>query len=128
MQADDKGFVEGLKYVKDQKLKDKILKQKKEIEKQNLVRQLPLWPEPKRSAPNEIVRSALFNIRNHRVKREFYENIPVVVVGDGSITYNGAELRQDDLDVWLQVIHLAVTARKQDRPDPQQPLIWAHII
>lgn len=69
--------------------------------------QLPIWPEMKRAAPNEIVRSALFNIKNHRIKRENYEGVTIAVIGDGAITYTGTELRQDDMDVWLQLLHLA---------------------
>jgi hypothetical protein len=33
--------------------------------------------------------------------------MPVAVIGDGVIIYRGEELRQDDLDVWLQLMHLA---------------------
>ena len=105
----------GLKHITDPAVRELILRGKQ-------VRQLPLWPEPKRAAPNEIVRSALFNIRNHRTKREYYTDVPVVVIGDGSITYRGEELRQDDLDVWLQLMHLARAAKispddiKNDQP------------
>ncbi len=68
---------------------------------------LPFWPEPQRSAPNEVVRSALFNARNRKQKREYLSNAAIYVIGDGSITYTGEELRQDDETVWLHLIHLA---------------------
>ena len=72
--------------------------------------QLPMWPDHSRRVPNEIVRSALFttgNNRNTKVPREIFKNHPIVVVGDGDITYTGQELRTDDEDCWLQIIHLA---------------------
>lgn len=69
--------------------------------------QLPLWNEDRRGIPNELVRSALFNVRNHRIKRRHLDNALIAVIGDGRITYTGMELRQDDQDIWLQLLHLA---------------------
>ncbi len=69
--------------------------------------QLPLWTDPYRAAPNEILRSALFSVRNPRSKREHYEDHPLALIGNGSITYTGLELRQDDQDTWLALLHLA---------------------
>lgn len=69
--------------------------------------ELPLWSDEKRGIPNEMVRSALFNVRNRRQRREYFEDTPIIVVGEGQITYRGQELRQDDEDVWLHVMHLA---------------------
>jgi hypothetical protein len=74
---------------------------------ENNVVQLPLWRDDKRGVPNELVRSALFTVRNRRAKRRHYEDEPIVMIGDGRITYRGIELRQDDEDVWLQILHLA---------------------
>lgn len=67
---------------------------------------LPMWADLHRGSPNEIVRSALFNVRNRNIKRRYLEDEPIVVFGDGEITYRGQELRQDDEDVWLQLLHL----------------------
>lgn len=68
---------------------------------------LPTWPEARRASPNELVRSALFNVRNRHTPRRYFEDEPIAVFGDGQISYRGQELRQDDLDVWLQLLHLA---------------------
>lgn len=73
--------------------------------------QLPLWPEAIRSLPNEIVRSALFNAKNRKQKREMLRQATIAVVGEGRITYTGDELRQDDETVWLQLIHQAKEQR-----------------
>lgn len=70
-------------------------------------RQLPLWPEGRRAIPNLFVRSALFNARNKNTPRRFLKEAPIFVIGDGSITYTGEELRQDDETVWLQLVSLA---------------------
>lgn len=71
------------------------------------ISQLPLWPDVMRSLPNEILRSALFNARNKNKKREMMINEPIAVIGDGRISYQGQELRQNDEKVWLQLVHLA---------------------
>lgn len=99
-ELNDEALQKGFNTIKDPEIRDLVAKASQST-------QLCLWPEPKRAAPNEIVRSALFNIRNHRIKREYCRDIPIVVLGDGEITYRGEELRQDDLDVWLQLMHLA---------------------
>jgi len=69
--------------------------------------QLPLWRDEVRGIPNEIVRSAIFNVGNPRTKRAFFEKAQIAVIGDAEITYTGIELRQDDEDVWLQILHLS---------------------
>jgi TrfA protein len=69
--------------------------------------QLPTWGVGSRGAPNEILRSALFNARNKKRQREYLEKATIAVIGEGEITYTGRELRQDDETVWLQLIHLA---------------------
>jgi hypothetical protein len=61
----------------------------------------------KRAAPNEIVRSALFNARNKNQKRQYFKQAEIALIGNGSIKYTGEELRQDDETVWLQILHLA---------------------
>ena len=69
-------------------------------------KQLPIWAEDFRSAPNEVIRSSLFSARI-RGEREYLTDAVVFVLGDGEITYRGEELRTFDEDVWLQVMHLA---------------------
>jgi hypothetical protein len=69
--------------------------------------QLPIWPEFLRGVPNDFIRSPLFNVANHRKKRTYFEEIEIPSMGDVLITYTGEELRQDDEDVLLQILHLA---------------------
>ena len=69
--------------------------------------QLPVWSNGSRGAPNEILRSALFNARNKKQQREYLEKATIAVIGGGHITYTGKELRQDDETVWMQLVHLA---------------------
>ena len=64
-------------------------------------------PAKFRALPNEVFRSALFDVRNMRTKREYLKDHQICVIGDGSVTYTGEELRQDDEMVWLQLIELA---------------------
>jgi len=73
----------------------------------NATLSLPVWSEHKRGVPNVIARSALFRVCSHRNKRVYYENRIIESYGKtGKITFTGFELRQDDADVFLQLIHL----------------------
>lgn len=72
--------------------------------------QLPLWPNGVRGIPNAIARSALFNVASLRKgERKNYRQREISALNGISITYTGEELRQDDEDVFLQILHLART-------------------
>jgi hypothetical protein len=74
------------------------------------VLQLPLWPNSVRGIPNSIARSALFNVANLRKgERKHYRQREIAALNGIGITYTGEELRQDDEDVFLQILHLART-------------------
>ncbi|WP_095158111.1 plasmid replication initiator TrfA [Pseudomonas sp. Irchel 3E13] len=74
---------------------------------ENAEKRLSKWAEELREAPNEALRCALFTARNRNVKREQLKAYEVSSYGNSKVFYTGEELRQDDLDVWLQVLHLA---------------------
>lgn len=84
--------------------------------------QATLWDDDERGVPNEIVRSALFNARNKRAGRAYLKGVEIATIGDGRITYQGEELRQDDETVWLQLIHMA----KGLPPDSAVEFVPAH--
>ena len=68
--------------------------------------QLPLWPEPKRGAPNSFIRSALFAAIQGK-DRQYMKEV-VLASQDGiTIKYTGEQLNQADLDVWETIVHLA---------------------
>lgn len=46
--------------------------------------QLPLWPEEVRCAPNEFLRSALFNARNRNQKRRYLRQETLAIIGKGA--------------------------------------------
>jgi hypothetical protein len=72
--------------------------------------QLPLWHEKVRGLPNPLARSALFTVGNKTEPRAFYkQHKPIQTIAGYVITYKGEELRQDDEDVFLQLVHLART-------------------
>lgn len=72
----------------------------------NTVAQLPLWPEPKRGAPNSFIRSALFAAIQGKDRQFFKE--AVLASQDGiTVKYTGEQLNQGDLDVWETIVHLA---------------------
>ncbi|MEA3413565.1 MAG: plasmid replication initiator TrfA [Pseudomonadota bacterium] len=69
--------------------------------------QLPIWPDPHRAIPNPFARSALFTVGNSRRKREHFVQKTIDTFGNVEITYTGEELRQDDEDVFLQLLHIS---------------------
>ncbi len=72
---------------------------------------LPFCVPTQRQLPNEIVRSALFTCRNRNTPRQHYKNKEIAVIGDGTINYQGEELRQDDERVWMHLLYLARDVR-----------------
>jgi len=68
---------------------------------------LPTWPDAMRGMPNVIARSALFGIIQ-RGKRKYVEGqkIAIPAVTGVTILHTGPQLDQNDLDVWLQCLHL----------------------
>jgi hypothetical protein len=69
---------------------------------------LPLWPKETRGFPNVFARSSLFNAASLRKgKRQQFKKHAVATLKDVEITYSGEELRQDDEDVFLQILHIA---------------------
>lgn len=72
-----------------------------------LILSLKPWANDQREAPNEALRCALFTPRNRKTPRESFKNHSVAAYGNARVLYTGEELRQDDLDVWLQVLHMA---------------------
>lgn len=68
--------------------------------------QLPLWTEKVRGLPNSFARSALFCVGS-RSRRRHLKNEEIAALNDTVIRYTGTELRQDDEDVFLQLVHLA---------------------
>ena len=67
--------------------------------------QMPLWPEKSRGLPNSFARSALFCVGSRAVRRNL-KNAKIASFNDTEMFYTGSELRQDDEDVFLQLVHL----------------------
>ena len=73
--------------------------------------QLPLWPEPKRGAPNAVLRGALFAAIQGKTRQSGLQRKQLIATQDGITTrYTGAQLDQADLDVWEQALHLGPDA------------------
>lgn len=73
---------------------------------------LPIVHEDRRIAPDAFFRSALFGIiskKNNSGARTYYKNKPIACWSGAEISFTGEELGQDDLDVYLGLIHLIAT-------------------
>ncbi|MCX7122005.1 MAG: plasmid replication initiator TrfA [Gammaproteobacteria bacterium] len=76
--------------------------------------ELPHIPNDKRIIPNDMIRSSLFTIANHNCPRTYLKNQKVCSFRSTDIVYTGEELRQDDEDVWLQLVYIAAEAQKNE--------------
>ncbi len=79
----------------------------KRVIPRNSPQQLPLWRDHLRGLPNAMARSALFTCANHRAPRIEFKREKIATVANYEIHYTGSELRQDDEDVFLQIVHYA---------------------
>jgi len=70
------------------------------------VYQFPLWGDPQRGIPNELVRCALFAAAKG-IDGRYNEDVPVFSQAGLKITYSGPTLTQDHLDVFEAIMHLA---------------------
>ncbi len=77
--------------------------------------QMDIWPERVRALPNPLARCALFTAAGKKEDRVAFKRTLLASLSDREIHYTGEELRQDDQDVWLQVVHLARVHPAGDR-------------
>lgn len=72
--------------------------------------QLPLWNDRVRGLPNPLARSALFTVSSCTEPRFFAKQHRTIQTLAGWVmSVRGEELRQDDEDTFLQLVHLART-------------------
>lgn len=70
------------------------------------VYQFPLWGEPQRGVPNDLVRCALFAAAKG-IDGQYREDASVFAQGGVSVTYSGPSLTQDHLDIFEGIMRLA---------------------
>lgn len=68
---------------------------------------IPQWQEGKRGAPRALIRGGLFRPGNPNAKRRNFRQELIATWGNSEVRYTGEELFQDDLDVWLEILHAA---------------------
>lgn len=71
----------------------------------NVVALFSNWPDDRRCAPNEILRSSLFAVVKKGERAPIQSQL-MASWGDDEIYFTGVQLDQYDLDVWLQCLHL----------------------
>ncbi|NUX58705.1 plasmid replication initiator TrfA [Paraburkholderia youngii] len=71
----------------------------------------PTWGDDKRAVSKQLARSALFRVADPRKAREQFKDARVASWVRTEIRYSGEELRQDDQDVFMQLVHVM---RKQE--------------
>ena len=72
--------------------------------------QLSLWPsvwsEGSRCAPNLLLRAALFAALGDAPRR-FVDRVELATNANSKLIYTGVQLDQGDLDLWLNMLHIA---------------------
>jgi hypothetical protein len=68
--------------------------------------QLEFWSEKVRGLPNTLARCALFTAAGKKEVRSKLQEAVVFSVQGFTLIYSGQELRQDDQDVFLQLVHM----------------------
>jgi hypothetical protein len=66
-----------------------------------------LWPDSHRAGPNAIFRSALFPSLNFQEGRPFLKGEKIYSVDSITVFFTGERFDQSDLDVYLEILHLA---------------------
>lgn len=74
----------------------------------------PSWGEDKRAVSKQLARSALFHVTDQRSPRRQFKDHVIKSWVRTEIRYSGEELRQDDQDVFMQLVHVM---RKQNLGD-----------
>lgn len=71
-------------------------------------KQMDFWPDDKRAAPNAMVRCALFRgaMGGKAGSRRLHRQTLIASLGGEEIYYNGEDLDQRDLDVWMAVLQV----------------------
>lgn len=66
-----------------------------------------VWAKTYRGISKDLTRSALFQVANKTTPRVNYDDErPVATLTNVRITYSGPELRQDDHEVFMQLVHM----------------------
>ena len=71
---------------------------------------LPDWSQDYRGFPNALARSALFAVAREGDRKQFRDEL-IASSKEINLVYTGEELRQDDEDVFLQILHIAKEQR-----------------
>ncbi len=74
----------------------------------------PMWPDDRRGAPNDVIRSAIFGVVKTG-KRKRVVKMPIASPAGSAISLTGWRLDQHDADVWLEVMHLARKEKPGDK-------------
>jgi hypothetical protein len=90
----------------NKKAREAADRQREQVDSRMLQAVLPLWDDESRGVPNPFIRSGLFSVRNTE-KRDWLENLHIESLKNYDISYTGKELQQEDLSVWMALIHLA---------------------
>ena len=71
------------------------------------VLQLEWWDDSKHAGPNALFRSALFPALNYKQPRRYLDRERVFAVAGVEVIFTGKQFDQSDLDVYLELLHLA---------------------
>jgi len=90
----------------DPQLRTTLTRLRERVQQDQMRLPFPQWPDDRRAAPNDMIRSALFGVvqRGRRLMLKKYE---LPGPPGWHLYYTGQRLDQVDLDIWLEVMHRA---------------------
>lgn len=88
------------------KAAEAVARQRSAQEQIVLQQVLPLWSEDNRGVPNPMIRSGLFGVKQ-TTSRAIVWSKEIAALSQYSVFYKGQELLQDDLSVWIALLHRA---------------------
>jgi hypothetical protein len=93
----------------DPKIREGLERLRKKAAEGQLLLPFPNWPDDRRAAPNDVIRSALFGVVQ-RGRRAMLKKHELPGPSGWKLYYTGQRLDQIDLDIWLEIMHRARNA------------------
>jgi hypothetical protein len=97
----------------DPKIREGLERMRDEAREKQMFQPFPNWPDDRRAAPNDMLRSALFGVVQ-RGCRKMLDKHELPAPPGWRLYYTGRRLDQVDQDIWLEIMHRARTTTPGD--------------
>lgn len=88
----------------DPKIREGLERIRDKAREEKMLLPFPNWPDDRRAAPNDMLRSSLFGVVK-RGRRMMLNDFELSAPPGWKLFYTGMRLDQIDLDIWLEIMH-----------------------